>query len=202
MSIWQLLFWVAACGAVVPGPCSFSPDPRFECGSGDPCPRNFACAIVDEASGRGFCKSADIACGDGETLCEVPGLSRVGQCVRDEDFETSATHCGGCFARCRGGVRCEGGACLDEPEDGACVAARGNFDCHAGEGCVDGVCVGGVAGAGVALDACTSGADCDGGLCEEGLCTRPCDFGCPAGTTCDDDAIPGGLCVPRADSCG
>jgi hypothetical protein len=190
---------VAACGAVIPGPCSYLPDPAFDCSAGDPCGENLACVVVDDDSGRGFCRSADIACGDDSVLCAVPGLERSGVCVDVADLETSSTHCGACFARCRGGAACVSGACVDEVEDGACVDARGNFDCAGGEGCVDGVCVSGAAGAGATGAVCVDGADCDGGLCSDGVCTRPCDFGCPPGTACDAGAIPGGLCTPVPD---
>ena len=81
------------CGAFVPGPCNFDPQRKFDCSLGDPCERNFACA--DD----GYCKSADIACLDGETRCEYPGLDRVGICVKAEDTLTSKTHCSLCFTR-------------------------------------------------------------------------------------------------------
>jgi len=189
----------ALCTAVVPGPCAYMPDPAYDCSAGDPCGTNLACVIVDDVSGRGFCRSADTACDDGTTLCKVPGLDRSGICVDDDDFAVSSAHCGGCFQRCRGGASCVDGVCADEIDDGACVIARGNFDCEGGEGCVEGVCVDGANGDGGVLDACDDGGDCDGGLCVAGVCTRPCDFGCPPTTTCDEDAIPGGLCVPVDD---
>ncbi|MDP2343717.1 MAG: hypothetical protein Q8O67_22350 [Deltaproteobacteria bacterium] len=193
---------VAVCGAVVPGPCGYAPDPAFDCSAGDPCARNLACVLVDPSSpdSRGFCRSADVACEDGELLCAVPGLDRSGLCVPEEQLSTSSTHCGDCFARCRGGAQCVDGACVDEPVEGACVIERGNFDCGAGEGCVDGACVDDAAGPGGILAACEDGGDCDGGLCVEGVCSRPCDFGCAPTTACDDDAIPGGLCVPVPES--
>lgn len=191
---WFPFVVVAVCGAVVPGPCAYAPDPAYDCSAGDPCGTNMACVIVDGE--RGFCRSADIACDDGATLCSVPGLERSGVCVDDGDFATSSTHCGDCFQRCRGGASCVDGACVDEVADGKCVVERGNFDCNAGEGCREGVCVEGAAGAGATLEGCDDGDDCDGGLCAGGVCTRPCDFGCPPATACDVDAIPGGLCVP------
>lgn len=210
---WIPAIAVAVCGAVVPGPCGYAPDPAFDCSSGDPCPKNMACVIVDDGSDdggveRGFCRSADIACDDGAVLCVVPGLERSGLCVDESDFDTSSTHCGDCFARCRGGASCVDGACVDEPADGACLLERGNFDCKAGQGCQAddddkdddlGACVDDAAGSGATLAGCDDGGDCDGGLCTGGVCSRPCDFGCPPGTACDDDAIAGGLCVPVAD---
>jgi len=202
---WLPFVILAVCGAVVPGPCSYSPDPAFDCSSGDPCGENLACVIVDEGSDRGFCRSADIACEDGALLCAVPGLDRSGLCVEESAFQTSSTHCGDCFARCRGGAVCEDGVCQDTLAEGACLPERGNFDCTAGQGGTptdddSGVCEDGTAGNKGTLDACASGADCDGGLCVDGVCTRPCDFGCPPGTACDADAIAGGLCTPVADA--
>lgn len=212
---WIPFVVVAVCGAVVPGPCGYAPDPAYDCSAGDPCGVNMACVIVDDggdgSAGRGFCRSADIACEDRQTLCTVPGLERSGVCVDDDEFATSSTHCGDCFQRCRGAAECVDGACVDEIAQGLCVPARGNFDCTAGEGCTaegeGGVCKEGAAGAGKTLDACDDGGDCDGGLCAfsaagQGVCTRPCDFGCPPTTTCEADAIPGGLCVPvEAEGC-
>jgi hypothetical protein len=193
---------VSVCGAVIPGPCGYAPDPAFDCSAGDPCARNLACVLVDpsDPGSRGFCRSADVACEDGQQLCAVPGLDRSGLCVPEEQFSTSSTHCGECFARCRGGSACVDGACVDEPAEDACVIERGNFDCGAGEGCVDGVCVDDAAGPGGILAPCDDGDDCDGGLCTQGVCTRPCDFGCAPGTECDDAAIPGGLCVPAPET--
>lgn len=201
MTPWHVVTMVAmVCGAVVPGPCSFVPDPRWDCSLGDPCPSGFACAA------DGHCKSADIACADDETLCTYPTLAEVGLCVSTAAMATSSAHCGACFARCRGGSSCVDGRCVDEPAPGACVRARGHFDCPGGEVCEDdddgddfGRCVAKAVGAGRVFDGCDDGVDCDGGLCHEGLCTRPCDVGCPAFSTCDDDAIPGGLCVPQPD---
>ena len=197
MTPWHLFTILAmACGAVVPGPCSFQPDPQWDCSLGDPCAEGFACAS------DGFCKSADIACGDDETLCTYASLDRVGICVADVDFDSASAHCGGCFQRCRGGAVCEDGACVDEPAAGVCVPPRGHFDCPAGQGCqadndVAGHCDASVVvGDGGAFAGCDSGADCEGGLCTDGVCTRPCDIGCPAFMVCDDGAIPGGLCVP------
>ncbi len=213
---WLPTFVLAVCGAVIPGPCGYAPDPAFDCSSGDPCPRNLACVIVDDDSDRGFCRSADIACDDGSVLCAVPGLDRSGLCVDEADFLRSSAHCGDCFARCRGGASCVDGACLDEPAAGTCLLARGNFDCRAGQGCRGaaadnadndnehdvGACVDGAAGAGATLAGCDDGDDCDGGLCAGGVCTRPCDFGCPPGTACEVGGVPGGLCVPVAvDGC-
>jgi hypothetical protein len=193
----HLLLTVAlVCGAVVPGPCSYEPDGRWECSLGDPCPETFACAK------DGYCKSADIACADDEALCAYDGLDAIGICVNEAAFQTDSAHCGGCFARCRGGVTCEAGACIDEPAAGRCVLARGNFDCQGGEGCVDdgggaiGRCERGALGQRRVFEDCDDGSDCEGGLCDGGVCTRPCDFGCPADTVCDADAIPGGLCTP------
>lgn len=198
MSPWHLLLGAAlACGAFIPGPCNFDPQRRFDCNLADPCEENFACAADS------YCKSADIACLESETRCEYPGLERVGLCVPDEDFASSKTHCGGCFARCLGGGACVEGACQGAPADGRCLLSRGSFDCGEGEGCVDdgddddeGDCKAGADGPGRLLEACESGDDCEGGLCDGGLCTSPCDFGCTVGTECDEDAIPGGLCVP------
>ncbi len=190
--LWAAL---AVCGAVVPGPCTFDPQRRYDCALGDPCERNFACAA------DGYCKSADIACGDGEERCEYPGLERVGICVRVEDLASSKTHCGACFDRCLGAGVCDGGVCTGAPAAGRCVLARGNFDCAGGVACVDdgdgdgeGDCTGS-AGPGGVLEACATGADCADGLCVDGACTRTCDFGCPLGTVCDDDGAPGGVCV-------
>ena len=196
MTPWHV-FTVAfmVCGAVVPGPCTFAPDPRWDCSLGDPCPSGFACAS------DGHCKSADIACADDEALCAYASLEQVGICVKETAFLDDVAHCGGCFTRCRGGSACVAGACVDEPAPGACVPSRGHFDCPAGEGCVDdggdlGHCAPGGVGDGGVFAGCDDGGDCEGGLCVDGVCTRPCDFGCPAFSTCDDGAIPGGLCVP------
>ncbi len=201
---WAVLFRVVAvCGAVVPGPCTFDTHREFDCSLGELCPRNFACA--DD----GFCKSADIACADGETRCAYPGVDRVAICVADEDLSSSKTHCGGCFQRCLGAGTCNDGVCEGAPADGRCLRSRGNFDCAGGAGCVDdgngddGVCRTGAVGDAGTLEACKSGDDCEDGLCSHGLCTLTCDFGCPAGTACDDTAVPGGLCIPVADdACG
>jgi hypothetical protein len=199
---WQLLVGVVGvCGAFVPGPCTFDPQRRFDCNLSDPCEENFACAR------DGYCKSADIACIDGETRCAYPGLTRVGLCVPDGAFGTSKTHCGSCFARCLGAGECVDGRCLGAPAAGRCLLARGHFDCLEGERCAedpDGVgvadgegrCVVGGEGPGRLLEACANGADCRAGLCERGLCTSTCDFGCPLGTECDEARVPGGLCVP------
>ena len=207
MTPWHLFSVVVmVCGAVVPGPCSFTPDPRWDCSLGDPCPSGFACAS------DGHCKSADVACADDELLCRYPGLDEVGVCVATTATADSVAHCGGCFQRCRGGGACVDGACVEEPAIGACIVARGHFDCPAGEVCEDdddgdvliGRCVAKAAGPGRVFEGCDVNDDCDGGLCHEGLCTRPCDVGCPAFSTCDDDAIPGGLCLPLPDEarCG
>jgi hypothetical protein len=121
--VWLLAAVLAACGSFLPGPCSYAPDPRFDCSLGVPCPENFACVPADP---------------------------------------------------------------------------RGNFDCRSGQACVDGACVEG--GGDVAAGRpCDAAAECEGGLCVQGRCSRPCDFGCPRGFVCDDDAIPGGLCVPLPD---
>ncbi len=203
LSPWHLMTLVAmACGAVIPGPCSFAPDQRWDCSLGDPCPEGFACAQ------DGFCKSADIACGDGERLCSYESLERVGICVSDDEFSSSTAHCGDCFNRCHGGGGCEDGVCVGGVDAGACVVARGHYDCPGGEVCVDddddddgvGACVAGSFGAGGTFGDCDSGDDCEGGLCAYGVCSRPCDIGCPAFMICDDDAIPGGLCVPSDDA--
>ncbi|MCC7070053.1 MAG: hypothetical protein IT383_01950 [Deltaproteobacteria bacterium] len=190
-----LLGALLVCGAVVPGPCTFDPQRGYDCALGDPCERNFACAA------DGYCKSADIACADGEERCEYPGLDRVGICVRVEELERSKTHCGGCFARCLGDGTCSDGRCTGAPAAGRCVLARGNFDCSAGSACADdgdgddvGDCTGAPGTASV-LAPCTSGAECSDGLCVNEVCTRTCDFGCPLGTVCDDEGAPGGVCV-------
>ena len=202
LGTWPVVVVVAVCGAVVPGPCGYAPDPAFDCSAGDPCARNMACVLVDPSSpdSRGFCRSADVACEDGELLCAVPGLDRSGLCVPEAQLSSSSTHCGGCFSRCRGGAACIEGACVDEPAPDTCLIERGNFDCGAGAACKAGVCVDDAAGKGRILQACADGDDCDGGLCAQGprgsICTRPCDFGCAPTTVCDDDAIAGGLCVP------
>ncbi len=196
LSLWQLVGALAVCGAFIPGPCTFDPHREFDCSLGDPCGRNFACA--DD----GYCKSADVACLDGETRCEYPDRPRVGICVKDEDFQSSKTHCGTCFTICRGAGTCVDGLCQGEPADGRCVLSRGNTDCAAGQHCADdgdgddeGDCKSG-AGAGGVFDGCDTGADCASGLCAGGACTNTCDFGCALGATCDDAAVPGGLCVP------
>ncbi|HEY4222228.1 MAG TPA: hypothetical protein VGO62_12820 [Myxococcota bacterium] len=197
---------LAICGAFVPGPCTFDPERRYDCSLGDPCDKDFACA--DD----GYCKSADVACLDGEQRCEYPDIERVGFCVKTADLRTSKSHCGGCFLGCRGAGTCVDGACTGEPPAGRCVQARGNFDCAANELCVDdggdggddtGACVA-LAGAhkrgdGALGAACKAGSDCAGGLCAHHVCTSPCDFGCALGFTCDDDAGPGGVCVDSGD---
>lgn len=198
MTPWHVLLGVLlVCGAVVPGPCSFNPQREWDCSLADACPERFACAH------DGYCKSADIACTDDEERCTVPGLRRVGLCVPKEELQSSKVHCGGCFARCKGVGVCTDGVCQGAPEDGHCSRARGHFDCPTGDACVDdgdgdddGICKDGAAGTRKTLAACSKDSQCEGGLCSEGLCTRPCDFGCPRGTSCADDAIPGGLCVP------
>jgi hypothetical protein len=214
MTAWNVLFVVVlACGAIVPGPCTFHPQREWDCGLGDACPERFACAA------DGYCKSADIACNqDDEERCEVPGLTKVGLCVRKDEFPASKSHCGACFERCLGAGVCEDGTCNGAPTEGQCVRARGNFDCKGGARCktpanpndlddgADGVCVAGEAGNGRVMDACSGDDDCEGGLCVEAggdlegkVCTRTCDFGCPLGTECDEDEVPGGLCVPTGD---
>lgn len=207
--LFQLAFGlVLVCGAVIPGPCTFVPDPRWDCSLGDVCPEGFACAQ------DGFCKSADVACADDETLCAYPGLEEVAICVADDDFATSTAHCGGCFERCRGGASCVAGACVDEPEAGRCLRARGHFDCAGGLVCqaddLDeklngeplGTCVSGSGGDVGLYGRCETNDDCVDGLCVDGVCGRPCDIGCPAFSVCDDDAIPGGLCrLDEADTC-
>jgi hypothetical protein len=194
-----LLPVLLVCGSFLPGPCSYAPDPAFDCSLGVPCPENFACVPADprgDPDGRGFCRSADIACDSSSALCPVPGLARIGQCVDERLFSTSKTHCGGCFGRCRGEGRCEGGRCVDETTVGQCIQARGNLDCRSGERCDDdGRCVPG-AGDVAAGRSCSGDNDCDSGLCVGGRCSRTCDFGCPRSFVCDDDGAPGGLCVP------
>ena len=175
--------------AMIPGPCTFNPSREWNCDLGNPCPENFACA--DD----GFCKSADVACDDEETLCSLEDRERVGHCVERASFDTDRVHCGSCFNRCEGAATCVDGACVGEPEAGACVAARGNYDCAQGDSCVDDVCTDGE-GPGPLLSLCDDATDCAGGLCERGVCTQPCDFGCPFGYRCDEGAIPGGICAP------
>jgi MYXO-CTERM domain-containing protein len=87
-----------------------------------------------------------------------------------------------------------------EGETGECDPRRGNFDCPVGDRCDDGACVPGE-GEVALYGFCESDSDCADGLCANGVCTNPCDIdgGCPGGYRCEDDAIPGGLCVP--DSC-
>lgn len=128
----------------------------------------------------------------------------MGICVPEAELPSSKTHCGARFVRCLGAGVCTDGACEGTPAPGRCVLSRGNFDCPGGQGCVEdadpndgeGDCVEGALGDGKSGEGCDRGEDCEGGLCVDGLCARPCDFGCPLGTTCDDEAIPGGLCVP------
>ncbi len=86
---------------------------------------------------------------------------------------------------------------------GECDVERGNMDCDNGDHCEEdddglGVCEGGAGDIGV-FGLCDFDRDCDTGLCERGVCTVTCDDGCRAGYSCDDEAVPGGLCVP--DSC-
>lgn len=195
-----LLGLAFVCGAFVPGPCTFDAQREFDCSLGDPCARNFACA--DD----GYCKSADIACLDGEARCEYPGLERVAICVKEEDLLTSKTHCGACFTRCLGAGSCGDGTCEGAPAASRCLRSRGNFDCNAGDACVgdttgadEGVCAQGAAGVGRILDGCARESDCEGGLCVQGVCTRTCDFGCAFATACDAEAAPGGVCVPIDD---
>jgi serine protease len=87
--------------------------------------------------------------------------------------------------------------------DGSCDPARGNWDCPANQGCVDGICVEGEQGRAKLGDACNDDAQCSSGLCDRNVCTRPCDAdGCPTGAICDASAIPGGMCrVPAPLSC-
>jgi hypothetical protein len=184
---------VMACGAFVPGPCNFDPRRDFDCNNAEHCDENFACAV------DGYCKSADVACLDGEGRCEVPGLERVGVCVLEEDLQTSKVHCGGCFTRCLGAGTCIDGACEGAPAAGACLVERGHFDCPDDQVCDAGTCVDGERGDGDVRDACDSDADCRGGLCVDDVCTAPCDFGCAFGFTCDEAAIAGGLCVADDD---
>ena len=94
----------------------------------------------------------------------------------------------------------------DAPPAGTCRLARGNYDCPNGQGCVDdgngdalGNCEPGAEGDLPLGSLCETASDCSGGICYNGVCTRPCDFGCPDGSTCDEAAIPGGLC--KANSC-
>lgn len=199
---WHALTAVAmVCGAVVPGPCGFNPDPRWDCSLGDPCPSGFACA--DD----GFCKSADVACGSGQALCEYAALDDVGICVDEAAFASDPAHCGGCFQRCRGGAVCTDGVCDGEPAAGACLTARGHYDCPGGDVCVDddgdgvGACVAGDGGPAGTFDGCDDGDDCAGGLCHDGLCTRPCDIGCPAASVCSSGAGTGGVCIVEAEAC-
>jgi hypothetical protein len=213
VTAWQILGLVLACGAIVPGPCTFDPEREWDCSLGDPCPERFACAA------DGYCKSADIACTEDEERCEVPGLTKVGHCVPKDELTSSKTHCGVCFERCLGEGRCEEGVCVGAPAEGECVRARGNFDCKSGARCERsdddedaeaglGVCVAGEAGSKETLEECDDDDDCEGGLCVDDelegdgsgkVCTRPCDFGCPLGTECDKDKIPGGLCKPTGE---
>ena len=208
LSPWSTVFVgvVVVCGAFVPGPCSFDPQRKFDCSLGAPCERNFACA--DD----GYCKSADVACLDGEQRCEVPDHARVGLCVKDEDLATSKTHCGACFAHCLGKGECKNGECTGAPAAGRCILSRGHFDCAAaGLVCVDdgngddeGDCAAGTPGKGALLAACKEARDCASGICAVtgagadgvGVCTSTCDFGCAFGTQCDDSLAPGGVCVP------
>ena len=60
MTAWHLLGLVLVCGAIVPGPCTFDRQSKWDCSPGKACPTNFACAK------DGYCKSADIACTDDE----------------------------------------------------------------------------------------------------------------------------------------
>ncbi len=191
-----LLLVVLVCGAIVPGPCNFDPQREWDCSLAEPCPQDFACAA------DGYCKSADIACRDDEQQCPVPGLSHVGLCVKIDAMRVSKVHCGGCFNRCLGAGACEDGVCLDAPEVGSCVVARGNFDCGDADSCVadgdgasTGSCRGGARGDAAFGVACAADSTCDGALCEGGTCTQPCDFGCPRGTACDNsNDVLGGLC--------
>jgi MYXO-CTERM domain-containing protein len=81
------------------------------------------------------------------------------------------------------------------------------MDCPTGEGCaVDGsgkgACVAGADPGDAIGSLCQADKDCQTGLCEKGVCTVTCDFdagSCRLGYTCDQNAVPGGLCVP--DSC-
>ncbi len=75
-----------------------------------------------------------------------------------------------------------------------CDSERGNWDCTAGFGCVDGVCVDDMAGPAAVGDVCDVGADCASGLCNEQVCTRPCDDGCGDGYVCVEATVSGGLC--------
>lgn len=211
MTPWSAVWFgvVAVCGAFVPGPCTFDPQRRFDCSLGAPCERNFACA--DD----GYCKSADVACLDGEQRCEVPDRERVGLCVKDEELATSKTHCGACFAHCLGKGVCTDGQCTGAPSAGRCILSRGHFDCAAGSVCVDdgiadgvdpdeGDCRAGTPGKGALLAACREARDCASGICVVidgavdgvGQCSSTCDFGCVFGTACDASKAPGGVCVP------
>lgn len=201
-----LLGLALACGAVVPGPCTFDPRRDFDCNLAEPCDENFACAV------DGFCKSADIACLDGQARCEVPAAGaapgeRVGLCVAEEDFATSKSHCGLCFQHCLGAGTCVEGACVGAPPAGECLPERGHFDCSQSEQCEDGRCLDGERGRAGLGEACEQNRDCQGGLCVDGgpaqrdgrVCSSPCDFGCAFGFFCDQGGAPGGLCVPRED---
>ncbi len=85
--------------------------------------------------------------------------------------------------------------------DQDCDPRRGNFDCPSGKSCDDGDCVQGE-GPKKNFELCGGDGECAGGLCVNGVCSRPCDVvddACPGSYRCDDEAIPGGLCIP--DSC-
>jgi MYXO-CTERM domain-containing protein len=86
-----------------------------------------------------------------------------------------------------------------EGENRGCDGRRGNFDCPVGQRCEDGECVPGE-GEVALYGLCERNSDCADGLCENGACTNPCDIdgGCPGGYRCEEDAIPGGLCVPES----
>ncbi len=128
------------------------------------------------------------------TACVAPSDSDVcgahahvssdgNQCLCDANFHVNATQNG-----------CEAAAGTSADNDGGCDAARGNWDCGEGFGCVEGACVQGAVGRADLGESCRTDGDCDSGLCDSDVCTRPCQDGCMDGYSCAEDKIPGGLC--------
>lgn len=179
------------------------------CTSTSGCPAGYYCdhrgACVPGCGSDSDCAvlGRGLVCNPASRRCEPSG-----SCREDRDCTTA-------------GEVCVAGSC--RPSSTLC---RFNYQCSAGQECVDGRCLaqcrpGADAGPGAcpAGQVCTNGycqyptggtCDCAPGLiCSNGVCLRPCmdDAQCGSGNFCDhgvcrvDDRRPAPFCTPPANGC-